>query len=645
MTMTRDVRSKGTKTMLRSSIAGGIDGSSSSEKEWEDADVGPQNRSDGFMSSVYLKTFLNSIQTISSPFWRRRLKRAKSVYSKKRGKTKRALHRRYLGTNLSTSSIVFVMVFVLTINVMEMTISVTAAYNNDDTDDYYTDDYYDDDNANYHAYNDDAAGKYSAADDAVDLNDDYYKPKDTKDDDYMDLVQDGMIGVEDIAFMPISCINYHNGHMIKFELFENQNNYQCHFKNLGTHVVSISHFMRAYFNQQAVIYGDEFSLPGDAGYLNCVLLQQTAYSNEQLYAKIGCMDRETFTSTKLQLHVYSDKKCTERYQDGQTDAYHSSKGYEINGYTFSTKTSFRPPFYSCQTCKPNQISETFLKKNYWYDDDYISQYGRKRNEYGDDDYVDDVGNYTADDDSVNSLDDKFYFSANDDGDDYGSSSNDDDFYKYEDDDDKENRNRKKRHLSQETSETFSKSLIAANGALERYEDDFWMQMGHIRRRLEDGGDIGDWNFCERIHTYGVWCDKECRAIDTFRVDEWSKSDTFLLAIMCMFMAAMMLLIFAKRVKAYEKAKIFDGEIEMQVPGLPPFAMAIIFVSILLVIVIMANLKFVNETLVFSVVQCILLFMYMLKLTLFERQTPAQLLSMRRKPNGRLGTMNRHLFDS
>jgi len=26
--------------------------------------------------------------------------------------------------------------------------------------------------------------------------------------------------------------------------------------------------MRAYFNQQALIYGDEFSLPGDAGYLN-----------------------------------------------------------------------------------------------------------------------------------------------------------------------------------------------------------------------------------------------------------------------------------------------------------------------------------------------------------------------------------------
>jgi len=100
------------------------------------------------------------------------------------------------------------------------------------------------------------------------------------------------------------------------------------------------------------------------------MLQQTAYSNEQLYAKIGCMDRETFTSTKLQLHVYTDKKCTERYQDGQTDGYHSSKGYEINGYTFSTKTSFRPPFYSCQTCKPVSGIFFIITFNYIRNDDF-----------------------------------------------------------------------------------------------------------------------------------------------------------------------------------------------------------------------------------------------------------------------------------
>ena len=168
----------------------------------------------------------------------------------------------------------------------------------------------------------------------------------------------------------------------------------------------------------------------------------------------------------------------------------------------------------------------------------------------------------------------------------------------------------------------------------------------MRRRLENNDEgIGDWNFCERIHTYGVWCDQKCRAIDSFRVDEWSKSDIFLLVIMCLFMAAMMLLIFAKRVKAHEKARLFDGEIQMQVPGLPPIAMAAVFIMIISIICTLAKLKFVNETLVFAVVQCILLFIYMLKLTLFERRTPANLLSMRRKPNARLGSMNRHLFDS
>lgn len=167
----------------------------------------------------------------------------------------------------------------------------------------------------------------------------------------------------------------------------------------------------------------------------------------------------------------------------------------------------------------------------------------------------------------------------------------------------------------------------------------------MRRSLENDEDVGNWNFCDRLFKYGIWCDKTCRAIDTFRVAEWSKSDVFLLVIMCFFMSAMMLLIFAKRVKAYERARVYEDEIEMQVPGLPPMAMVLLFVIIITVIVTLANLKFVNETLVFAVVQCILLFIYMLKLTLFERQTPAHLLSTRRKPTARLTSMNRHLFDS
>jgi hypothetical protein len=57
--------------------------------------------------------------------------------------------------------------------------------------------------------------------------------------------------------------------MIKFDFFENNgNSKQCRFNHIGSFVVSIAHYMRAYFNDQALLLGEEFALPGDAGYLN-----------------------------------------------------------------------------------------------------------------------------------------------------------------------------------------------------------------------------------------------------------------------------------------------------------------------------------------------------------------------------------------
>jgi hypothetical protein len=56
--------------------------------------------------------------------------------------------------------------------------------------------------------------------------------------------------------------------MIKFSFFQTETSYQCHFSEIGTFVVSIAHYMRAYFNYQALVYGEEFELPGDVGYLN-----------------------------------------------------------------------------------------------------------------------------------------------------------------------------------------------------------------------------------------------------------------------------------------------------------------------------------------------------------------------------------------
>lgn len=61
--------------------------------------------------------------------------------------------------------------------------------------------------------------------------------------------------------------------MIKFDLFENDTGYQCHFRNIGSFVVSIAHYMRAHFNYQAIQFGRNFQLPGDAGYLNVSVCQ------------------------------------------------------------------------------------------------------------------------------------------------------------------------------------------------------------------------------------------------------------------------------------------------------------------------------------------------------------------------------------
>eukprot|EP00557_Chaetoceros_sp_GSL56_P002657 CAMPEP_0176497604 /NCGR_PEP_ID=MMETSP0200_2-20121128/11817_1 /TAXON_ID=947934 /ORGANISM="Chaetoceros sp., Strain GSL56" /LENGTH=539 /DNA_ID=CAMNT_0017895637 /DNA_START=130 /DNA_END=1750 /DNA_ORIENTATION=- len=430
-----------------------------------------------------------------------------------------------------------------------------------------------------------------------------------------------------VAIMPISCINYMNGHMIKFEMYENKNNFQCHANNLGTFVVSISHYMRAYFNYQALIRGEDFKLPSDAGYLNCVMLQQTAYSDTKLYAKIGCLERETYTSTKLKLHVYTDKQCSVPYDDGNSN----SKGYDINGYYFNSKVSFRPPFYSCASCKPSEISSSFSKrKTFWYDDD-AAQKGYQIYKYFDD-WLDD---YFKQDDAYFTVqkyvnNERIYTKEDDDS--FYTVADDDDFYKHrklgqvsveeEVDEmsmDLTHAEESSRHLMGSAMKNFQAEV----GALELFEKEFWKEHAEIRERELGNantnsyydGSVSSWNMCNKLYNYGVWCDEDCRSIDAFRIDQWSKSDMFLLIVMCLFMAFMMLLVFAKRVKAYEKASIYGEEGLAEVGMSPP--LACLFVVIFTIVIVLAVLKFVNETLVFSVVTCILLFMFMLKLTLFE----------------------------
>jgi uncharacterized membrane protein YhaH (DUF805 family) len=162
-----------------------------------------------------------------------------------------------------------------------------------------------------------------------------------------------------------------------------------------------------------------------------------------------------------------------------------------------------------------------------------------------------------------------------------------------------------------------------------YAQEFWAEYNEMDQQRQLYGssyDAGDWNLCQRVYKYGIWCDNECRSLDFFRTDAWSGSDIFLLSIMTIFITGMLLLVVAKRLKAQQKAKIYGDD--QPAPGLPPFGMLMVYGLILAVIVVMGKLKFVNETLVFSVVTCVLLFIYMLKLTLFENKRPVVLAAAR-----------------
>jgi Na+/H+ antiporter NhaD/arsenite permease-like protein len=87
---------------------------------------------------------------------------------------------------------------------------------------------------------------------------------------------------------------------------------------------------------------------------------------------------------------------------------------------------------------------------------------------------------------------------------------------------------------------------------------------------------------------------------------------------------MMMLVVVKRIKAAKKAKRYKNHASM--PGLPPLAMLGLYIWFIVIIAVLAHFKFVNETLVFAVLSCVLVFIYMLKLTLFDTQKKPVLLA-------------------
>lgn len=146
----------------------------------------------------------------------------------------------------------------------------------------------------YNAYNNDDAAANGNNDDANNQNDDANANganndgnNGAADDEYnaekeqfQDADDDSFtwkdnVGFDGVSIMPLSCINYNSGHMIKFQLFDSAQSYQCHFAEIATFVVSIAHYMRAYFNYQALLHGQDFQLPNDVAYLNVSLSHDT----------------------------------------------------------------------------------------------------------------------------------------------------------------------------------------------------------------------------------------------------------------------------------------------------------------------------------------------------------------------------------
>jgi len=111
---------------------------------------------------------------------------------------------------------------------------------------------------------------------------------------------------------------------------------------------------------------------------------------KKIYAKIACATREKFSSVKLRLYMFHDNMCTVPYDDGQSMSQRIANGYQINGNSYSTEVSFRPPFYYCESCTPT-ISDSF-NKNYWYDDDSVNA-ANQNQDVADDKYL--VDDYVA----------------------------------------------------------------------------------------------------------------------------------------------------------------------------------------------------------------------------------------------------------
>jgi len=161
--------------------------------------------------------------------------------------------------------------------------------------------------------------------------------------------------------------------------------------------------------------------------------------------------------------------------------------------------------------------------------------------------------------------------------------------------------------------------IPSSSSAETFESQFYSEIRLQQRRLEEEEDNNNnknkknWNMCSRLIKYAIVCDENCQAISNFNNNEWSDSDRDLLVMLILANVVMMVIIFHRRIKMSHsfKSEFFDRHN----PRTSLSVLLLVFVGIFVVIGVLAALRFVNETLVFSIVSCFCLFGYMLKLTL------------------------------
>jgi lysylphosphatidylglycerol synthetase-like protein (DUF2156 family) len=130
-------------------------------------------------------------------------------------------------------------------------------------------------------------------------------------------------------------------------------------------------------------------------------------------------------------------------------------------------------------------------------------------------------------------------------------------------------------------------------------------------------DMEDWNLCKQLLLHGQWCDAKCQGTSFGSVSNWTASSVSVISTLAILMISVMVLIFSKRVVAYEMAESLQDPNVPKFRGFPPIYVAFSYVLIIVGILCLALLNMVHETILVASIVTVILFIYLMKLTLFD----------------------------